>query len=77
MDLIRLKLIGKKIWVSIDETIDINGRYVANAIVGVLSSNLEQNNRYLINTQFLQKVNSNTIATFFDDSMRLILICKF
>ena len=58
--------------VSIDITIDINGRYVTNAIVGVLSSNLKQNNMYLINTQFLQKVNSNTIATFFDDSMRLI-----
>ena len=72
MDFIRKQLIDKQIWVSIDETIDICGRYVANAVVGIMSSKKEESKIYLINSQFLEKVNHSTIARFFDDSMKLI-----
>jgi hypothetical protein len=33
---IKFELSGKNIWVSIDKTIDIEGRFVANVIVGTL-----------------------------------------
>jgi len=35
LDKIKFELSGKKIWVSIDETTDIEGRFVANVIVGI------------------------------------------
>jgi len=33
MDTIKFELSGKKIWVSIDETSDIEGRFVANGLL--------------------------------------------
>jgi len=72
MDYIRKQLNDKLIWVSMDETIDLRGRYVANAVVGILSSNKEDCKVYLVNSQILEKVNHNTIAAFFDDSLKLI-----
>ena len=71
MIIIRKQLVRKKIWVSIDETINISGRHVANAIVGILSTNIEENHIYLLNTQYLEKVNCHTIARFLDDSIKL------
>jgi len=38
MSKIKLELSGKKVWVSIDETTDIEGRFVANVIVGILET---------------------------------------
>jgi len=32
----RNEILNKKIWVSIDETTDLEGRYVANVVIGIL-----------------------------------------
>jgi len=37
MNKIREIVKGEKIWVSIDETVDSTGRYVANDVIGLLS----------------------------------------
>ena len=71
MDKIKQKLVGRKLWVSIDETTDSCGRGVANCVVGVLSPNVEECKSYLINTATLESTNSNTIAQFFDDSLNI------
>lgn len=69
---IRQKLNGKNIWISIDETTDAAGRYVANAIVGTLESDATESSIFLLNVDFLEKTNSTTVARFFDDSLKLI-----
>lgn len=72
IDCIRAATANKKLWMSIDETTDIGGRYVANAIVDVLSNNKEESDIFLLNCEFLDKTNSTTIARFFEDSLRLL-----
>jgi len=39
MNKIRSYVTDKKIWVSIDETTDCEGRYIANVVVGILEKN--------------------------------------
>lgn len=48
MDKIRKIIFNKKIWVSIDETTDVQGRYIAKVIVGTLEENNAGNMFYLI-----------------------------
>jgi len=38
MDAIRKEVLDKKIWISIDETTDVQSRYIANAIIGILNA---------------------------------------
>lgn len=37
MDAIRKEVLGKKIWISIDETTDVQSRFIANVIIGILN----------------------------------------
>lgn len=57
---------GKYIWVSLDETTDVEQRYVANLVFGVLG---EPNSSYLFASKVLDATNNHTIAAFFDESM--------
>jgi len=60
------------LWISIDETTDDTGRYVANAVVGILSSEEHEcRKRFFLNTAVLDQTNSSTIARFFDDSVKI------
>ncbi|XP_050530617.1 uncharacterized protein LOC126899610 [Daktulosphaira vitifoliae] len=68
---IQAEVFNRKIWVSIDETTDVDGRYVANVIVGVLHFE-EPGKVMLVNCEHLQKTNSTTIAHLFDRTMNLI-----
>lgn len=61
MDKIRVTVQDKKIWVSIDETTDSNGRYVANVIIGTLEIDCPGEIMLLI-SEVLEKVNHSTIA---------------
>jgi hypothetical protein len=54
MSKIKLELSGKKVWVSIDETIDVEGRFVANVIVGVLEVDYP-GKQYLVYSEQLEK----------------------
>jgi len=68
---IRSFIFGKKIWVSIDETTDSAGRYIANVIVGTLELN-GPGHVFLLNCAELDKSNHITIAKLFDNSMHIL-----
>jgi len=53
---IRENIKGNKIWVSIDETTDSEGIYVANVIIGTLNTDAP-GKTYLITTGVLEKAN--------------------
>lgn len=59
------------IWVSIDETTDVEGRYIANIIIGRLCQDSPAP-QFLLNCEYLDKCNYDTIARFFNDSMSLL-----
>ncbi|KAL4103450.1 hypothetical protein QTP88_018827 [Uroleucon formosanum] len=65
----RLKI--KKLWVSIDETSDVEGRYVANVIVGTLEIS-EPGKSFLLNCKVLEKANNSTFTKLFDRSMAIV-----
>lgn len=71
MHSIRKHISDKKIWVSIDETIDVEGRFIANVIVGTLLID-GPGEIFLLTTEVLEKVNFSTIAKLFDNSMFLL-----
>lgn len=71
MDKIRITVRDKKIWMSIDETTDSNGRYVANVIIGTLEIDCP-GKIMLMTSEVLEKVNHSTIAKLFDRSMALL-----
>lgn len=61
------------LWMSIDETTDATGRYVANVIIGILDfEELISKQKYLLNTAVLDKANHSTIARLFDDSIKIL-----
>lgn len=68
---IRDAIDGKKLWVSIDETTDVDGRYIGNVIVGTLENNNE-NSMFLLTSEVLEKTNHLTICKLFDTSMLLL-----
>lgn len=61
----------KKFNVSIDETTDVQGRYIANVIVGTLEKN-NAGNIFLLNSEELEKANHSTISKLFDRSMSIL-----
>jgi hypothetical protein len=56
------------IWISVDETTDVKGRYIANMIVGKLTQE-EAGNSHLLAPKELEKTNHKTIVNFVDDSL--------
>lgn len=68
---IRDKVVGKKIWVSIDETTDVEGRYIASVILGTLLTD-RPGEIFLFNVEQLEKANHSTICTLFEDSLCLL-----
>lgn len=72
---LRMKRIaaGKYLWVSIDETTDVEQRYIANLIFGIIG---ESGRSYLFASKVLDATNSNTIASFFDQSINELNIDK-
>jgi len=71
MNKIRNAITGKKIWVSIDETTDSLGRYVANVVIGTLETD-GPGQTFLLNSEVLTKANHSTISKLFDNSMHLL-----
>ena len=58
---IEKQLRGHTIWISVDETTDGTGRYVANVLAGRLDSET-YHQLFLINCTFLERTNSDAIA---------------
>lgn len=70
---IKSEILNKNIWVSIDETTDIEGRFIANVIVGTLEID-RPGKLFLINSEELEKTNYSTISKLFDNSIQLMSI---
>jgi hypothetical protein len=62
---IRDHMKGNKIWISIDETTDVNGTYVVNVVIRTLQTD-QPGKVYLLNTEILNKANYSTITKLFD-----------
>uniref|UniRef100_A0A2S2QTK9 DUF659 domain-containing protein n=1 Tax=Sipha flava TaxID=143950 RepID=A0A2S2QTK9_9HEMI len=71
LEKIRNHVSNNKIWISIDETTDIEGCFVANVIIGVLLTD-GPGEIFLLNTEELEKANHQTIFELFDKSMNLL-----
>lgn len=63
-------MLDKKIGLSVDETVDKNGRMVACFIVGDLGS--EWNRSFLLNLAELEATNNVTISQFISSSLNLL-----
>jgi len=71
MKIIRNYVTSKKIWVSIDESTDTSGRFIANVVIGTLE--FDQSGKiFLLTTEILEKANHSTIAKLFDKSMFIL-----
>lgn len=71
LDKIRSSVGDNKIWVSIDETTDVDGRYIANVIVGILKE-YAPGEIFVLTCEQLERTNHSTIAVLFDNSMKLL-----
>ena len=68
----RRKAHGLKIWVSLDETTDVEGRYVACFVLGILGIEEERSKCYVGNVAELERVNHISISAFFKNSLHLL-----
>ena len=59
------------IWLSVDETTDSCGRFVANVVVGKLDA-AEPGKPHLILCKMLEKTNHSTIACAVRDALRIL-----
>ncbi|KAJ4430511.1 hypothetical protein ANN_19099 [Periplaneta americana] len=73
MKIIKDKIKNKKIWISIDESPDPMGLFIANVIVGPLDPSEDESMKpFLLTTECLEKVNNSTIAQLFTSSLQLL-----
>lgn len=68
---IRQRVFDRKIWVSLDETTDAEGRYIANVIIGTLEEDTA-GAIFLLNTEALEKTNHSTVSKLFDKSLSIL-----
>lgn len=66
---IKKAITDKLLWISIDETTDTSGRYVANVVMAILDST--ESRKFLIHCALLQKADHCTIARLFDEAVNL------
>ena len=71
MNKIRNHVKEKKLFVSIDETNDVDGCPVANVVIGTLEPDCP-GKIFLLNSKVLEKVNHSTICQLFDKSLHLL-----
>jgi hypothetical protein len=68
---IRCSVADKKIWVSNDETMDVDGRYVANVVIGTLFPECPAE-VFLLVSEVLDRASHSMIAVLFDNTMKLL-----
>jgi hypothetical protein len=72
MDEIRSDLEGSPVWIGMDETTDVMGRYVGNVLVGKLD-NEKYHPPHLVNCVFLDKCDLSAVsARLINDTLHLI-----
>lgn len=68
---IREHLKDSYVWISIEETADCNGRYIANVVIGELSPD-KPGVPYHLTVEELEVTNSTTVARRVNDAMKLL-----
>jgi hypothetical protein len=68
---IRNRVENNKIWVSIDETSDVDGTFVTNVVVGTLKHE-QPAEIFLLACEVLERVNNSSIAVVFNNAMNLL-----
>ncbi|KAL4123302.1 hypothetical protein QTP88_015500 [Uroleucon formosanum] len=68
---IKTEIGENKIWVSIDETCDVEGRFIANVVVEVLKTD-STGNIFLLHSEQLDRTNHTTICKLFDKAMGIL-----
>jgi hypothetical protein len=68
--IIRRSVADNKIWVPVDETTDVDGRYVANVAIGTLFAERPAE-VFLLVSEILDRANYSMIAVLFDNAMKL------
>jgi hypothetical protein len=68
---IKTEIGENKIWVFIDETCDVEGRFIANVVVGVLKTD-STGNIFLLHSEELDRTNHTTICKLFDKAMGVL-----
>ena len=63
--------VKNKIWVSIDETSDVDGRFVANVVVDNLKHE-QPGEIFLLACEVLERVNNSSIAVVFNNAVNLL-----
>ncbi|KAL4089926.1 hypothetical protein QTP88_024859 [Uroleucon formosanum] len=71
LDNMKMEIQQNKIWVSIDETCDVEGRFIANVVVGILRPDCP-GRIFLLHSEQLDKANHSTICKLFDKAMGII-----
>lgn len=69
--IIREYISVQKIWILIDKTIDVEGRFIANVIISTLKSK-KSGKIFLLNTKELKKVNHSAVSKLFDKSFSIL-----
>lgn len=72
LEKIRGKVGENNIWISVNETTDVEQRYVAHFIIGILGIEEKVGKSYLLNMAELEATNNLTIATFVNDSLHVL-----
>lgn len=65
MKIIRNYVTNKNIWVSIDESTDSSGRFIAYVVIGIFEFN-QHCKIFLLVTEILENINHSTITKLFD-----------
>jgi hypothetical protein len=68
---IRESVGDKCIWISVDETPDVTGRCVANAVIGTMQAD-GPSDIFLLASECLDRTNSTTIAQFFTNALLVL-----
>lgn len=64
---------NKNIWISIDETADVEQRLIVNLIFGILDGSEENAAKsYLLNVAVVEAANASTMAAFINDSLHIL-----
>ena len=61
---IRQNIADNNVWISIDETADIKGRYIVNVVIGSMETG-KKSSIHLLSSEQIQKTNSSIIAQVF------------
>jgi hypothetical protein len=68
---IRAEIQEGPIWVTIDETTDVEGRHIGNVVIGLMDKD-KPTKPYLLTCEVIPKCNYQTIGKLFNDAMQLL-----